>query len=310
MLARVGPGNQVLTTILDITKWALVGFGEPGDTDFLLLEDTLVAKRTTDIGRDDTHLTLFHVQKHGHSGADHVRYLGRSHHHELIRLVVPVGQHGFALHGNHALSREADLAVHDDLSLGGIDVKVAVGGERQKVVVGPVLMDQVLLRLPGCIDIGIHRQRIEIHLNLLEHVLGLGTGGGKGHDHGFAHKSDLVVCEQGLRGGLIGWKGRVCDDVARVHHAPGIDPTGQRGRNVDVGELGVGNGAAQKGDFRQPRHGHVGNKVAFAMQMPEIFFARDSRTDALVVDLRSCSAVTHACSPVCHHQRRNTAALV
>jgi hypothetical protein len=64
----------------------------------------------------------------------------------------------------------------------------------------------------------------------------------------------------------------------------------------------MGQGASGEGDFTEPRHCDVCDKMTFAVKMTRIFLALHSRPDPLGLDLLHITWMTHA---ALSHQKKN-----
>ena len=114
VLARIGADHQVLATILDVAERSPEFQRQPRDAQLFRLEDTFVAETAPHVGRDDPHLSLVDAEKLRQADADDMRDLGRCMHDDLAAAIVPLGEHGLALHRHHGLPGERDLALDDD----------------------------------------------------------------------------------------------------------------------------------------------------------------------------------------------------
>ncbi|CPO73642.1 Uncharacterised protein [Bordetella pertussis] len=282
VLARIGAGRQVFTAVLDEAERALVGLGQPGHTELFLLQHALVAERAAHVGRHHPHAALFEVQALGQHAAYHVRHLRGADHHQLVGLVVPVGQHRLAFHGNHALPRQVDLAPDHHLGARGMFVEVAVGVQGDEHVVAPVLVHQVRRGLLRAGHVGIDRQVVIIDFHQLGMVFRLGARRRERHGHRLADEAHLAAGQRRLNRGLVGRQGRIGRDIARIaHHRAQHDLVAHALGHPHIGNARMRQRTAQECHLAQPGHGHVGHEVALAMQMARVLLAGNARPDSL-----------------------------
>jgi len=100
-------------------------------------------------GGDDAHLFLRHAQKERNRRADHVRHLGGGVHHQLFGSMIPFSQYRNALHGEHALARQVQFAMHDPVCLCRHVVKILVHVQRNEHIVFPARVQSMLPAASG-----------------------------------------------------------------------------------------------------------------------------------------------------------------
>ena len=298
VLARVGAGSEVLAPVLDIAEWLLVGLGEPRDAQLFLLEHALVAEGASHVGRDDSHLGLLQPQALGEDAAYHVWHLGGANHDQLVGAMVPVGQHRLAFHGHHALARQVDPAVHDEVGPGGVFLEIPVRLQCDEYVVAPVLMDEISRGALGAVGVGVDWQFVVIDLDQFSDVFRLGPSRGERHGNGFADEADLAARQRGLRGWLVRGQRGVRRDVRGIgHHVAQHHAIPRRFGHAHVGDARVRDRTAEKCDFSQARHGHVGDEVTLAVQVPRVFLARHPRPHALAGGRGRARVLCHLLAP-------------
>jgi hypothetical protein len=204
VLTRVGAGDQVFAAVLQVAERPPVGLCKPRDAKFLLLQDALVAERAADVRRNDPHLRFFQAEEQRQAGADQVRDLRGAAHHQLVGLMVPIGEHRFAFQGHHALAREIDLAPDHDLGAGGQRVEIAVRAQAHENVVFPAVVQRLRTRALGADHVGMNRKLVVVDFHRFEQVFRVGPRGRVRHHDRLADETDLAMGERRLRRHLIG----------------------------------------------------------------------------------------------------------
>ncbi len=211
-----------------------------------------------------------------------MRDLGRGIDDELVAAIVPVGEHGFAFHRHHGLTRKRDLAPDHDWRAFGLCLEAALVVEREKDVVLPLLVDTDRRLHPRCLRIDEDRQLVEFDVDLFAEILGLGPRRGDAHCDGFAHEAHLLVRQRVPLGQFVARHGCGCDDRCDIAQI-GADENlvfGAGGLD-DAPDAAMRNGAAEKGNLALPRKDHIRNEVATTVQMAGVLLALDPGSDPL-----------------------------
>ena len=161
--------------------------------------------------------------------ADRVADLGRAPQAQGLDAGVVVGHHRAGLDGGAGEAAAVDGFLDHDLRVAESGLDVAAGHpERQHDVVVPVLVETFGAGLQGGRGVHHRRQRVEVHLDQIQRVLGDVAVGGHHRGHGLAHEAHLVprqaVVVEELDGG-----------VAALERVPALER--ERRQRVDIAEL-------------------------------------------------------------------------
>ncbi len=210
-------------------------------------------------------------------------HLGRGVDHQLVVAVIPVGDDRLAFHRHHGVARQHDLALDHDGGLAGARLVLAVGTEGDEQIVGPVLVHA--RRRVGERGVGVdqRRQILDLELDALEDVLGLGAGGRDRERDRLADEAHLAVGQRRMLALAIARHGR-----ARDHRIEPVEVDTREhdvlfaGRLDDLDDAAVGDRAAEERDLALPRQEHVGDVVAASVQKAGVLLAEDAGADALL----------------------------
>ena len=114
-------------------------------------------------------------------------------HDDLAAAIVPLGEHGLALHRHHGLPGERDLALDDDRRALGLCLEAALVVEREKEVVAPLLVHTNCRLRPRRLRVDEHGQFVEFDFDLFGEIFGLGPGRRDAHRDRLAHEAHLAV---------------------------------------------------------------------------------------------------------------------
>ena len=272
VVAGEAGGHQVLGAVLDpLHRHA--GHDRAGDrADVARVDGDLVAEAAADVLAADPDHVLGepgHVRVHRAVG---VRRLVAVVDVELTGLRVEVRDHAAGLERRRVAARVDDVALHDRVGLregaiGGVLIARLPGGAREVVdLAGLVVADQrrvIVERLAG-----VHhgRQRLVLHVDQRERIVGGVLVGGDHERHLLALEAHLVARQHGL--GVVGDRGHPGQperlEVLGGDHGGHVGMR-QRPRGVDRDDLRVGVRAAQQravDHARQPDVVEVGALAA------------------------------------------------
>ena len=257
--------------------------GDRGDRDVFRHEAVLAAEAAADVGRDDADLVLRQAERLGQADPHHMAALGRQVDHQLVVAVIPVGQHAAAFERHGRLPVHAELAAQPHRR-GGQRHRIAFAhGAGDVGVVRPVIEQARAARPHRGDAIDDRRQRLELKLDLVGQILGLGAGRLHAGDDRLADIAHAVVGQRRI--GAVAMRGEFgsgFQDVERADVGQREDLAGGPRRLDDPAHLGVRHVAADEGDVLHARHPDVGDEHAVAEQMAGILLAQQARSDPTV----------------------------
>ena len=192
MLAGIRTRDQMFTTIFKVAKRLTIRLGKPGHAQLFLLQHALIAERPAHIRRNHAHLPLIHLQILRQCCTNQMRHLGGADHHQLIGLMIPIGEYSFTLERHHTLTRKTHLSMNHNLSLCSKCIKILINRQRHEGVVFPLLMHQIICGLHRSDDIRIRWQLLILHLHGFEQVFSFSTRWRKPHDNRLTHKAHFI----------------------------------------------------------------------------------------------------------------------
>ena len=200
----MAPDHQVLATVLDVAERPPEFQREPRDAQLFGLQDDFVAEAAADVGRDDPHLTCVDAEELRQADADDVRNLGRG----VARSADPLRSSqsastalpsiGTMAWRESAISRWTTIGASLDFASKPLSIV-----EREKEVVGPLLVNAHVGFVARRVRIDEHRQLLEFDFDLLAEIFGLGAGRRDAHRDRLAHEAHLAVRERMPRGELV-----------------------------------------------------------------------------------------------------------
>ena len=165
----------MLAAILDPAHRMADLHGDRGDGDVFRHDPVLAAEAAADVGRDDADLVLRQAERLRQADPHHMAALGGEVHHQLVVAMIPVGQHAAAFERHGRLPVHAELAAQPHRR-GGSDT----GSPSRTVLVMIGVVRPVIEQRGGCPAssprrIDDRRQRLELELDLVGQILGLGA---------------------------------------------------------------------------------------------------------------------------------------
>ena len=280
MIAGVHRGEQMLAAVLDPAHRMADLHGDGGDGDVLRHDAVLAAEAAADVGGDDADLVLRQAERLRHADPHHMAALGGQMDHQFVVAVVPVRQHAAAFERDGGLPVHAELAAQPHRRGGERDRIAFVHRAGDEGVVRPVVEHARAARPHRRDRVDHRRQRLELKLDQVGKVLGLGAGRLHAGDDRLADVAHPVVGQRRIGAVAMGGELRPgFQDVERADVGQREDLAGGARRREHAAHIRVRHVAADEGHVLHARHAHIGDEHAVAEQMPGILLAQHARSD-------------------------------
>ncbi len=301
VVAGEARGDQVLRARLDPLDRLADQERRRGRDDVAGVDRHLVAEAAADVRRDDADLLLGQTRHQREQRAVRVRGLARQVDRHLPGRLVVVGDRAAGLHRRRVDARVERVELDDDVGVREDAVRrIGIAGlPREDVVVGLALevrADDRGVGVERLLRIRDHRQRLVVHVDALERVLGLVLRLGDDADDLLALEADLVRRQDRLRvasqrrhprEAVLGQQvARHARDDARHRHGA---------RAVDRVDLGVGERRPVDRHVQHAGQLHVIDVVALAADEAVVLDALRGLPDGAVDSADSRRA--HAAAP-------------